>query len=263
LLVLPVSCFIIAQDEADRILPTIRAVRNWVDEIVVVDSGSTDGTDALAMGEGARVIHNRWPGFGQQKRFAEDQCRNDWLLNVDADEVVTPELAAEIRALFASGSPKAAAYGMQVRLIYPSRQRPRAWGQDHYCLRLYDRRRVRFRDSTLHDSVVPGAEPVGHLRSSIHHYSARTLHDLARKCNARASYQALHAERKSPLKLWLRLVTELPTAFCKYYIGRGHISGGWLGAQVAAICAYYRWVRIVRMYRNQRSTGATNDDLRA
>lgn len=250
--ILPISCFIIAQNEADRIVAAIRSVRDWVDEIVVVDSGSTDGTGTLATTQGARVIHNVWPGFGQQKRFAEDQCRNDWLLNIDADEVITSELAAEMKALFRDGAPRAAAYGMQVRLIYPGWQRPRHWGHDHYCLRLYDRKRVRFRDSTIHDSVVPDGEPVGNLRNPVYHYSVRTLADFAHKCNVRASYLALHAKRRSPWQLWLRVVTEFPVAFLKYYIARGHVAGGSVGAQVAAILAYYRWVRIVRMIRHQR-----------
>ena len=96
----PLSIFIIAQNEVDRIGRTIEAARALSDDIILVDSGSTDGTQALAESLGARVIFNAWPGYGQQKRFAEEQCRHDWLLNLDADEVVPPDLAAEIAALF-------------------------------------------------------------------------------------------------------------------------------------------------------------------
>jgi glycosyltransferase involved in cell wall biosynthesis len=253
---LPISCFIIALNEADRIGATIRSVRDWVDEVIVVDSGSTDGTVTLAEAEGARVIYNVWPGFGQQKRFAEDQCRNAWLLNLDADEVVTPELAAEMQALFRNGEPDMAAYGMQVSIVYPGWQGPRFWGRDHYCLRLYDRCRVRFRDSTLHDSVVPDGEPVGHLRGVVHHHTMRSLAEFECKSDARASYQAQHMGRKSPWALRLRLLTELPSSFLKYYVVRGHITGGWMGVRVAAIIAYYRWMRIVRMHRRRRQSAA-------
>jgi glycosyltransferase involved in cell wall biosynthesis len=262
---LPVSCFIIAMNEADRIRAAIRSVRDWVDEVVVVDSGSTDGTVGVAEAEGARVIYNAWPGFGQQKRFAEEQCRNAWLLNIDADEVITPALAAEIGALFKDGTPDLAVYGMKVDLVYPGRQRPRLWARDHYCLRLYDRRRVRFRDATLHDSVVPGDEAVGHLRGVIHHHSVRSLADLACKCDARASYQALHAGRRPLWQLRLRLATELPVSFCRYYLGRRHVTGGLMGLTVSSIVAYYRWMRILRIYRFQRSSTAPDtmaDQLR-
>jgi glycosyltransferase involved in cell wall biosynthesis len=101
----PLSVFIIARDEADRITRTLEAVSALSDDIIVIDSGSRDGTVALAKEAGARVIHNEWPGYGQQKRFAEQQCRHNWMLNLDADEVVPPELAGEIAALFAHGDP--------------------------------------------------------------------------------------------------------------------------------------------------------------
>src|SRR5918998_4766157 len=121
---LPVSIFIIAKNEADRIGDTIRAVRSLTDDLVVVDSGSSDGTQALAASLDARVIHNAWPGYGPQKRFAEDECRHDWLLNLDADEVVPPELAANIRALFAKGEPPLPAYRIGIAEIFPGEARP-------------------------------------------------------------------------------------------------------------------------------------------
>ena len=93
---LPLSVFIIARNEAARIVPTIRAIRDLTDDLVVVDSGSTDGTRDLAAELGARVIEHAWPGYGPQKRFAEEQCRHRWILNIDADEVVTPALSVEI-----------------------------------------------------------------------------------------------------------------------------------------------------------------------
>ncbi|MEP6484210.1 MAG: glycosyltransferase [Rudaea sp.] len=77
---LPVSIFIIAQNEIDRIERTIEAIRDLSDDIILVDSGSTDGTPAKAASLGVRVIHKAWQGYGLQKRFAEDQCRYNWLL---------------------------------------------------------------------------------------------------------------------------------------------------------------------------------------
>ena len=83
---LPISCFIIAQDEADRIGKTIQSVKELVDEIIVIDSGSTDGTQKAAEEMGCKVFFNKWNGFGPQKRFGEDCSKNKWLLNLDADE---------------------------------------------------------------------------------------------------------------------------------------------------------------------------------
>ena len=154
---LPVSRFIIAQNEADRSAwPTAPCVR-WLPGRAC-RSGSTDATQDVARSEGARVVFNAWPGFGQQKRFGEMQCRNDWLLNLDADEVVSSELADELREQLAARFAPYAVYGVDVLDVYPGRDRPRIWARDHHYLRLYDRRRVRFKDSTLFDSVDPGSE---------------------------------------------------------------------------------------------------------
>ncbi len=144
---LPLSCFIISKNEGDRIARTIRSVKDWVNEVVVIDSESTDDTIAVAISEGCRVITQPWLGFGAQKRFAEEQCRNAWVLNLDADEVVTPALKDEIVALFANGNPAYVAYGMPVELVYPGMNRPRPRARDHWYVRLYDRQIVRYRDS--------------------------------------------------------------------------------------------------------------------
>ncbi|MBS0232447.1 MAG: glycosyltransferase [Proteobacteria bacterium] len=252
---LPISCFIIAMNEADRIGATIASVRDWVDEVIVIDSGSTDGTQAVAENAGARVIYNAWPGFGQQKRFGEDQCRNDWLLNLDADEVVTPRLHKSIESVFKNGNPAHCVYGMAIKIVYPGKQKPRPIANDHYCLRLYDRRRVRFADSTLFDSVEPKNEKIGHLKGDVFHHSIRSLDDLARKCDERATYNALNSSPKSALELGIRTVTEFPAHFVKYYVGRGHFSGGWTGLGFARITAYYRWQRIRRMRGTTRQSG--------
>lgn len=245
---IPVSCFIIAKNEADRIVRTVASVRDWTDEVIVIDSGSTDGTVATAEAAGARVIFNAWPGYGQQKRFGEDQCRNDWLLNLDADEVVTPALETAILKLFAGGTPQLPVYGTNVSIVYPGQTKPRPFARDHYCLRLYDRRRARFRESTLYDSVDPGAEPTGHLPGGLDHYTARSLDDLMRKCDASATYNAFHSRPKSRFVLAVRVIFEFPVNFLKYYLGRTHILGGLMGFQFAMITAFYRWVRIVRMF---------------
>jgi glycosyltransferase involved in cell wall biosynthesis len=244
---LPLSCFIIAYNEADRIGRTIASVKDWVDEVVVVDSGSTDSTVATAEAAGARVIYNAWSGFGQQKRFGEDQCRNDWLLNLDADEVVPPSLRLAIGNVFRGGTPQLAVYGMPVRIIYPGWTKPRWLANDHYCLRLYDRRLARFKNSTLHDSVDPQGEKVGKLATALDHYSVRSLDDLIRKCDERATYNAVNSKPKSAAEINVRLVTELPWNFLKYYVLRAHFTGGLMGLQFATIVAFFRWVRIVRM----------------
>ena len=96
-----------------------------VNEVVVVDLGSTDGTVELCRRLGARVIDNAWPGFGPQKRFAEDQARFDWILNLDADEWLSDSLREELRTLLANPQPAQRSFRVRVRIVYPSWTRPR------------------------------------------------------------------------------------------------------------------------------------------
>jgi glycosyltransferase involved in cell wall biosynthesis len=244
---LPLSCFIIARNEADRIVRTIRAVKDWVDEVVVVDSGSSDGTQKLAEAEGARVIFHEWPGFGQQKRFAETLCRNDWLLNLDADEVVSPALASEIQALFASAAPSLSVYAFAINDVYPGAARPRLWANDYVQPRLYDRRRVRFKDSAIHDSLDLGGAKFGVLRGDVHHFSARSFEDLRQKSIERARYNADNAKTKGAGYLRLRMFVEYPLSFLRYYVLRRHFTGGWSGVRSSAIGAQARVARLTRM----------------
>ena len=251
----PISCFIIAKNEADRIERTIAAVRNLVAEVIVIDSGSTDGTVAVATAAGARVIYNAWPGFGQQKRFGEDQCRNDWLLNLDADEVPSEELIKEIRALFVNDRPRPAAYWVDDKIVYPGRTTPRPFARDHRFLRLYDRRRARFADSTLFDNVQVDGAATGSLEHPLYHYTVRSLDDLIAKSDERARYNANFARKKAKPLLAVRLVTEFPLSFVKYYFWRTHIFGGLMGFQYAMITAFFRFVRILRMYNSSAAQG--------
>lgn len=254
---LKLSCFIIAKNEADRIARTIHAVVDWVDEVVVIDSGSSDGTQQLAEAAGARVIFNPWPGFGQQKRFGETQCRNDWLLNLDADEVVSPALAAEIQALFSSGEPALAVYAFPINDVYPGQTRPRPWASDYVQPRLYDRRRVRFKDSTIHDSLDVAGMRLGALKGDVHHFSARSFDDQLRKAVERARYNADNAKLKSPGQLRLRLLFEFPATFFKYYVLRRHFTGGLMGFQSSMIGAYSRFARIARMLEAAQNAQST------
>jgi glycosyltransferase involved in cell wall biosynthesis len=249
----PVSCFIISKNEADRIARTIRSVRPWVDEVVVVDSESTDDTVSVALAEGARVITQPWLGFGGQKRFAEDLCRNEWVFNVDADEVVTPELAREIVAVFATGSPNFVAYGMPLQMVYPGAETPRPWARDQWYVRLYDRRAVRFRHSNIHDAVVTDDHRVGRLRAPMHHFSMRSFADMKRKLNERTWLLVENADPDATGSVGLRLISELPMNFFKYYFVRRHCMGAFTGLRYASIQARYRFLKIYRIGRNRQA----------
>ncbi|AGK57439.1 family 2 glycosyl transferase [Hyphomicrobium denitrificans 1NES1] len=256
---LPLSCFIIAQDEGDRIARAIRSIKPWVDEVVVVDSGSSDDTVAVAQSEGARVIAQPWLGFGGQKRFAEEQCRYDWVLNLDADELISPKLRTAIEALFHSGSPEFVAYGMPVHVIYPGRQKPRIWARDNWYIRLYNRKIVRFRDSRVHDTVVTGEHQVGRIEAPIYHYSIRSFEHMRAKLDERMSLSAEHKPARNRLTMLARLLVEFPLNFYKYYVVRRHFTGGTIGLRYATIQSTFRVKKVYRMWRSRNPVPTIKD----
>jgi glycosyltransferase involved in cell wall biosynthesis len=244
----PLSAFIITKDEEARLPATLTALRGWVDEIVVVDSGSTDRTVEIARTMGATVIHRDWTGYGPQKRFAEDQCRNDWLLNVDADEVVTPELAAEIQALFAASSlPQPGAFNIRILNVYPGDLRPRPLANDYNVVRLYHRSAGRYSDHPLHDRVNLATAKPEQLASPIHHYPYLSFEQALQKHNRFSSFSASQSKRRGGAALRLRLFTEFPVSFVKFYFFRRHILGGWKGFYFALANAFMRTTRIAKM----------------
>lgn len=250
---LPVSVFIIAKNEADRIGETIRAIRDLTDDLIVVDSGSTDGTQAIAEELGARVVFNEWPGYGPQKRFGEEQCRHDWLLNLDADEVVPPNLASEIEALFAHGEPPSQAYRIRIAEIFPGEPAPHPLAYTLAPVRLYRKDWGRYSPSLVHDRVdlKPGTK-VGKLKGMVHHYSVRSLGDQLAKLNRYSDQQAVDLEiRGVSIPSW-RIYFELPAAFIKAYIGRRHALRGGYGFLTAMNYAISRHLRLAKHYEKKR-----------
>jgi glycosyltransferase involved in cell wall biosynthesis len=243
---LPLSVFIIARNEEARIGRTLAALQGLADDIVLVDSGSTDRTVAIAEQAGARVIFRAWDGYGQQKRFAEEQCRHRWVLNVDADEVVTPELAAEIRALLASGPPPGA-YNIRILNVYPGDLSPRPLADDYNVVRLYHRDVGAYRDHPSFDRVeLNGVQP-GQITAPIWHYPIVDWHGFIEKSNRFSTFQATLPSRRSVTILKLRLFGEFPINFFKTYILRRHFTGGWKGFYFAVGQAFMRTSRIAKM----------------
>jgi glycosyltransferase involved in cell wall biosynthesis len=243
----PLSVFVIAFNEADRIERTLRAALPLTDDLVVIDSGSTDATREIAASVGARVIVNPWPGYGPQKRFAEEQCRHPWLLNIDADEVIPDGLAAEIAALFAAGEPPADAYRIRIAEIFPGEGAPHSLAYALAPVRLYRRDKGRYSPSTVHDRVELVAEArVRRLKGRIHHFSVRSIGDQLAKLNAYTDAQADDLDKRGERVATLRLFLEFPATFLKAYIGRRHVVRGLYGFMTAMNFAFYRYLRVAK-----------------
>ena len=257
----PLSIFIITRDEADRIARTIEAARGLSDDIVVVDSGSTDDTQAIAQRLGARVVVNDWPGYGPQKRFAEDQCRHDWLLNLDADEVLPPVLAEEIAALFAGGMPAADAYELRIAEIFPGERAQHRFAYALAPVRLYRKSKGRYSPSPVHDRVdlAPDAR-IARLKGTVHHYSVRSLGEQMDKLNGYSDAQADDLDKRGAKLSVLRLIVEFPANFIKAYIGRRHALRGVYGFMTAMNYAFYRYLRVAKHWERRLQRRASARD---
>lgn len=247
---LPFSIFLIVKNEGGRIGRTLEAVAGLADEVVVVDSGSTDETVAIAEAAGARVVVNApFPGYGPQKRFAEEACRNDWVLNIDADEVVSPALRDEIARLFAPGSVLVDAYAIRIIDMLPGEIAPPPLAYSVSPVRLYRLSQGRYRNSTVHDRVeLQDGARTGRLRAPILHYSITSLGDQMEKLQRYSTLQAkdLLAAGRAPSRL--RIIAEFPLSFLKAYIGRRYALRGVYGYLVALNYAYYRSLRLAKAY---------------
>jgi glycosyltransferase involved in cell wall biosynthesis len=244
---MPLSIFLITHNEAARLGQVLEAVASLSDDLVVVDSGSTDGTIDIAEQRGARVFHRDWTGYGAQKRYAEDQCEHDWLLNLDADEVVTPALIEEIKALFASDALKPGAYRVHIRNLYPGDTKPRPFATDYNVVRLYHLSVGRYRDDPVYDRVVlQDGVSVQQLSSPIYHHSVTSWFHMVDKANRFTSHEIGKIAAKPRWELLVRLVTEMPLQFLRNYFLRGHWLGGWKGFVFALNTAYLRTLRIAK-----------------
>jgi glycosyltransferase involved in cell wall biosynthesis len=250
---LPISVFIIACDEEDRITSTIESVRDWVADVIVVDSGSTDQTVARAQASGAKVIEKDWPGYGPQKRFAEEQCQHKWVLNLDADEVISPELKSEIQEIFRTNPPAHMAYKLKIQDVYPHETSPGKRAYTHRVVRLYNLDQGRYSDSPIHDRVIfqEGTQYTT-LSGSVHHRSIRNLSHMIAKTNGYTDLQAEVFSKQGRRISPSRMAFEFVTSFFTAYIKRGHIFRGWYGLILSHHYAYIRFMRIAKMWEKQQ-----------
>uniref|UniRef100_UPI003BA8AFE2 glycosyltransferase family 2 protein n=1 Tax=Stappia sp. TaxID=1870903 RepID=UPI003BA8AFE2 len=251
-----ISVFIIARDEADRIGAAIDSVSTFADEVIVIDSGSRDETCAVAEARGARVLYNPWPGYGPQKRFGENACANDWLFNLDADEAVTPELAAEIVKLRDSGRMTDCAFWqVAIRDVFAHESRPAPWAYGYIQIRLYDRRAGRFSESSVHDTVRPPKDArLARLKGAMSHRSIRSVAFQVEKMNRYSTMQADDLEQRGRRLARWRIPGEFPLAFLKAYVLRRYALYGWWGLVIATNYAYSRFLRVAKAYERELLT---------
>lgn len=222
-----ISVTIITLNE-ERNIARALASAQWADEVVVVDSGSTDRTLEIARQSGARVLSNPWPGYGQQKNFAQSNAAHDWVLNIDADEEVAPELASEIQEAIASvkaGRSKAAGFYFPRKTFYMGRWiRHGGWYPNH-LVRLADRRRARWSEPNIHEALVVDG-PVDGLKTPLHHYTFSDIQEQVLANLRYSRYGSLDLLKKGQTRSLARLILKPIGKFLETFVlKRGFLDG--------------------------------------
>lgn len=244
-----VSVVIITKNEAAHIGDALESVR-WADELVVVDSGSTDATIDIARRYTDRVTTRAWSGYGAQKNHATQLAAHDWVLSLDADERVSSELAAEIRALLRAVPPMQG-YRIPRTTRYLGRWiRSTDWYPD-YQLRLYDRRVARWNARPVHESVeVEGA--VGRLRAEIRHHAYRDLSDHLSTIDRYTTLAVDQMVADGRQARSVDILVHPPLAFLRNYVLRRGFRDGVPGLIVSLMNSYYVSLKLAKLWASQQ-----------
>ncbi len=245
------SCYIRTLNEEKRIAATVRAAFLVAREVVVVDSGSADGTVALAEAEGARVVEQAWLGGGHQKRIGEEVCQHDWLLDLDADEIVTDELAHEIGELFETGDPDADVFSLPLVYVDPA---GRVWRKARAPRRakLYDRRKVRMPADGAWDQLkIPDRLRTRRLSGALLHYPFEDIGHLSRKQSSAEAQRIRHLDEGRRSAIAFKVYFGLPLFFFRNYVLRGRWREGGYGYLLSITTAYNHWLRYAMLYERR------------
>ncbi|MDX1949592.1 MAG: glycosyltransferase family 2 protein [Rickettsiales bacterium] len=248
---LPLSVTIITKNEEERLPYTLKSVQNIADEIILVDSGSTDKTLQIAKEFNCKIFHKDWNGYGEQKIFAEEQTKNNWILNLDADEELSESLRENIIKLFQNSKiEEFPAYKMFWQMLFLGQEKPPIFAVGSNFVRLYNKEKAGFSASKVHDSVLlkTPSEKLGILQGYVYHRCFKSMKHWAEKIN---SYSTLQAEdwvksgRKPPTLA--RMIFEPIFAFLKSYFLRRYFIYGVDGYFASIIYAYAKMLRLAKV----------------
>lgn len=240
-----ISAVIITHNEADRLPAALQSLEGVVSEIIVVDSYSSDETVKIARRYGCRVFEREWTNYADQKNFGNSQASFPWILSLDADERLSPELRKEIISLRLS-EPDCAGFSMPRRVYYLGRWiRHGGWYPDRR-VRLFRRDKARWEGEFVHEKLVVDGE-VRKLHGDILHFSYRHITDHMRRINLFSELGAkkLYAQRKKCR--WYHLILLPLLRFLRNYIFLGGFLDGFPGLVIAVLSSYALFARYAKL----------------
>ena len=258
-----ISACVIAMNEADRIGPCLASLA-FCDEIVVLDSGSTDGTQDICRAAGARVIETDWPGWVLQKGRAAEAAGNDWILSLDADERVDAELRRQIEGLRREGLDRPGApraYEMTRRVFYLGRWIRHGGWYPEWRTRLFHRGHAKWAGTDPHDRVESDAPPTRIRQGNLEHFTYRSMEDhfrqMIRFSGVQADEMYARGRRSSFWAMWLRP----PYRFFHMYILRLGVLDGRAGFVLAKLGAHFVFMKYAGLWDRVRRGKAASDAL--
>lgn len=244
------SVFVITKNEEEDIRQCLESVA-WADEIVVVDSGSTDATEEIVREFTDKFIYNEWPGSNKQKQFALEQCSHNWVLSVDADEVVSPRLRKSIASLL-SANPKCAGYKMLRRNYY--KDKPICYGSmvPKPELRLFRKDMGHFIDRLIHDKVILSGR-CGWVKGYLEHYNITDISEWIEK-NTRYAILAARDDAANGKMVSIGHFIGVLNLFIRRYILLGGFLHGVSGLIFSVMPAYFRFLQYCIMWEIQKES---------
>ncbi|MDY6400438.1 MAG: glycosyltransferase family 2 protein [Synergistales bacterium] len=247
------SLYIVTFNEEKRLGAVIESAKDLVDEIVIVDSGSTDKTEEIAKNYGAKFIFHEWQSVGHQVKFAEEQCLHRWVLRLDADEVLSPGLREEIKTIKQSGTKDG--YILPRGEVFPGMKHANKFVWHYKEIRLYNRDAWTNSGEFEHDDVVKVRPDATHgkCKNFIDHYSFLSIHHVIEKSNNYSDLIAKRAFIQKKNYSPCRMIFAGSLEFLKYYfLGRFFLLGWW-GFIHCVNISYLRFTKFAKFYELQHN----------
>jgi glycosyltransferase involved in cell wall biosynthesis len=239
-----ISAVIITFNEGGNIRRTLSKLA-WCDEIVIVDSYSTDDTISICREFGARIFFKTFEGYGAQKKFAVSRAKNDWILCIDADEVLSDNLCREIQEIL-TAPPSSTGFRIPMNLVFLGREFRHGKESGRYFLRLFNRQAGGYNQALVHEKLELKGE-TSRLYGKMLHYSYASLRQWNEKCERYSSLSAREAVKKGKNKSIFAILTALPYYFFRYYILERNFLNGLEGFYWSVLNAYYHFLKYVKI----------------
>ena len=240
-----ISAVIITRNEEKNIMKCLSSI-DWADEIVVVDSGSTDDTKKIASEFTQKVFDMKWEGFGKAKDFAKDKATHQWILSLDADEVVTGDLKEEIQSVIKSDKAFDGYYIPRRSNFLGKWIRHGGWYPD-YVLRLFKKNKAKFSHSAVHEKVKVNGS-IGYLGNPLLHYTDPNFDHYLEKLNRYTSLSAEELFRKGKRAKVFDIIFRPLAAFLKMYFAKRGFVDGLHGLILAVSSAFHVFSKYVKLW---------------